>query len=53
MEVSGHRDHQWRDRDGRLSRADSRYSIDRFIDAKAHYLARSRLRNRAAVIWAQ
>jgi glycosyltransferase involved in cell wall biosynthesis len=42
---------QWRDREGRLSRADSRYTVERFLDAKAHYLARSRLRNRAAVIW--
>ncbi len=42
---------QWRDRAGRLSRADDRYAVERFLDAKAHYLARSRLRNRAAVIW--
>ncbi len=42
---------KWRDRDGRLSRADSRYTVERFLDAKAHYLARSRLRNRHAVIW--
>jgi glycosyltransferase involved in cell wall biosynthesis len=42
---------RWRDREGRLSRTDSRYAIGRFIDAKAHYLAKSRLRNRNAVIW--
>ncbi len=42
---------RWRDRDGRLSRADSRYTVERFLDAKAHYLARSWLRNRQAVIW--
>ena len=42
---------QWRDRQGRLSRADNRYAIERFIDAKAHFLARSRLHNREAVIW--
>lgn len=42
---------KWRDREGRLSRADNRYTIERFIDAKAHFLARSRLRNREAVIW--
>ena len=42
---------RWRDRRERLSRSDDRYDVDRFLDAKAHYLARSRLRNRAAVIW--
>jgi len=42
---------RWRDRDGRLSRSDPRYDIGRFIEAKAHFLARSRLRHRQAVIW--
>ena len=42
---------KWRDSEDRLSRADRRYAMDRFIDAKAHYLAKSQLRNRNAVIW--
>jgi glycosyltransferase involved in cell wall biosynthesis len=42
---------QWRDRERRLSRTDRRYASDRFVAAKAHFLARSRLRHRQAVIW--
>lgn len=42
---------RWRDHDGRLSRTDRRYTRAGFTRAKAHYLARTRLRRRAAVIW--
>jgi glycosyltransferase involved in cell wall biosynthesis len=42
----------WTDHDGRLSRVDRRYARDRFLDAKAHYLARGLLATaRQAVVW--
>ena len=40
----------WRDHPGRLSRGDSRYSVENFLRAKAFYLARGPLQNRDAVI---
>jgi glycosyltransferase involved in cell wall biosynthesis len=42
---------RWRDHARRLSRADERYALHAFTAAKAHYLARSRLQDRPAVIW--
>jgi glycosyltransferase involved in cell wall biosynthesis len=43
---------RWRDHDDRLTRTDSRYGLERFQAAKAHYLARGRLRSRGpVVIW--
>ncbi len=43
---------QWRDDDERLTRTDSRYSVENFLRAKAHYLSQGPLRNRDAVfIW--
>ncbi len=42
----------WRERPDRLTRADSRYSVENFLRAKAHYLARGPLTERDAVlIW--
>ncbi len=41
----------WRDRADRLSRTDSRYAQDAFHRCKAHYLARTFLRDRAAIVW--
>ncbi|MDH5654283.1 MAG: glycosyltransferase [Spirochaetia bacterium] len=41
---------KWRDHTGRLTRTDSRYSQKSFLKAKAHFLARSHLRDRAALI---
>lgn len=40
----------WRDSPTRLTRTDSRYSLENFIRAKAYYLARGPLKNRDAVI---
>ncbi len=42
---------RWRDWDGRLSRSESVYGIDRFLAAKAYYLARTHLEIRPAIIW--
>ena len=42
---------RWRDHDGRLTRNDERYSQDNFMQAKAHYLAQSRLHDKEVVIW--
>ena len=43
---------QWRDDGERLTRTDSRYSVENFLRAKAHYLLRGVLRDRDAVfIW--
>jgi glycosyltransferase involved in cell wall biosynthesis len=42
---------RWREHDQRLTRTDTRYDIKRFQAAKAHYLARDRLRGRPVVIW--
>jgi glycosyltransferase involved in cell wall biosynthesis len=42
----------WRDSEGRLSRTDARYAIDRFTDCKAHFLARGFLaRDETFVLW--
>ncbi len=41
---------QWRDRPDRITRTESRYSIENFLRAKAHYLARGPLENRDGVI---
>lgn len=40
----------WREHEGRLTRTDSRYSVENFLRAKAHYLAAGLLRGREAVI---
>ncbi len=42
---------RWRDHDHRLTRTDARYSLQRFQQAKAHYLARNRLPQRRLLIW--
>ena len=42
---------RWRDHPQRVTRADSRYALAAFTRAKAHFLARQPLRDRAAVIW--
>ncbi|MHC5019862.1 MAG: glycosyltransferase [Planctomycetota bacterium] len=42
----------WVDRDDRTSRVDGRYHRDRFIDAKAHYLAKGPLAEaKRALVW--
>jgi hypothetical protein len=40
----------WRDHPDRITRTDGRYSVENFLRAKAHYLARGPLRDRDAVI---
>lgn len=40
----------WREHDRRLTRTDSRYSVENFLRAKAHYLIQGPLRDREAVI---
>jgi cellulose synthase/poly-beta-1,6-N-acetylglucosamine synthase-like glycosyltransferase len=40
----------WRDHPTRITRTDSRYSIENFLRAKAHYLARGPLADRDGVI---
>ncbi len=40
----------WREHPQRLTRTDSRYSVENFIRAKAHYLSRGPLKDRDAVI---
>jgi glycosyltransferase involved in cell wall biosynthesis len=40
----------WREHAHRLTRTDSRYSVENFLRAKAHYLCRGPLRGRDAVI---
>ncbi len=43
---------RWRDHPGRATRTDGRYSVENFLRAKAHYLARGPLRDRdGLVIW--
>lgn len=42
---------RWRDHRERTSRRDPRYGQQAFMRAKAHYLARTILKNQAAVIW--
>jgi prepilin-type processing-associated H-X9-DG protein len=41
---------EWREHPSRLTRLDSRYSLENFLRAKAHYLARGPLHEREAVI---
>jgi glycosyltransferase involved in cell wall biosynthesis len=41
----------WRERSDRLSRVDVRYSTDAFTRCKAHYLARTLLVGRPAIVW--
>jgi glycosyltransferase involved in cell wall biosynthesis len=41
---------KWREYPQRLTRSDSRYSVENFLRAKAYYLARGPLANRDAVI---
>lgn len=41
---------EWREHPDRLTRTDGRYSLENFLRAKAHYLARGPLANRDAVI---
>lgn len=42
----------WRDSAGRLSRRDERYSVQRFVAAKAHFLAQGWLRERQRyILW--
>lgn len=42
----------WREHAGRLTRQDSRYAVENFIRAKAHYLCQGPLRGRDAVfLW--
>ena len=43
---------EWRERAERLTRTDGRYSLENFLRAKAHYLARGPLAGREAIlIW--
>lgn len=43
---------QWREHPDRATRTDSRYSVENFLRAKAHYLVRGPLADRAAVfVW--
>ena len=41
---------EWRDHPERITRTDGRYSVENFLRAKAHYLARGPLQDRDAVI---
>lgn len=41
---------EWRDHPARITRTDGRYSVENFLRAKAHYLARGPLQGRDAVI---
>jgi len=40
----------WREHPGRLTRTDSRYSVENFLRAKAHYLLQGPLRDAARVV---
>ena len=43
---------RWREHPGRATRTDSRYSVENFLRAKAHYLARGPLRDRDGLfVW--
>ena len=42
--------HEWREHPNRVTHIDSRYSLENFLRAKAHYLARGPLHGRDAVI---
>ncbi len=41
----------WRDHPVRATRTDSRYSVENFLRAKAHYLRRGPLAGRPAILW--
>jgi len=41
----------WRDGPDRLTRTDSRYSVENFLRAKSHYLARGPLAGRPVIMW--
>jgi glycosyltransferase involved in cell wall biosynthesis len=42
----------WREHPGRLTRQDSRYSLENFLRAKAHYLVKGPLQDRnALIVW--
>ena len=44
--------HEWRESEDRLTRTDSRYSVENFIRAKVHYLMRGPLKHRKqTIIW--
>ena len=42
--------HEWREGENRLTRTDSRYSVENFIRAKVHYLMRGPAKDRRQVI---
>jgi glycosyltransferase involved in cell wall biosynthesis len=42
--------HFWREHPGRLTRTDSRYSVENFLRAKAHYLCKDLIKGRDSVI---
>ena len=41
----------WREHPGRLTHTDSRYSVENFLRAKAHFLAAGPLRGREVFVW--
>lgn len=43
--------HFWRDHERRLTRTDERYATARFLDCKAHFLARGPLADRRVLLW--
>lgn len=42
---------RWREHESRLTHTDSLYGRERFMQAKAHYLVRHRLKGRPVIIW--
>jgi glycosyltransferase involved in cell wall biosynthesis len=42
--------HEWREGDDRLTRTDSRYSVENFIRAKVHYLMKGPLKDRRQIV---
>tara|TARA_A100001037_G_scaffold27533_1_gene22209 strand:- start:670 stop:1707 length:1038 start_codon:yes stop_codon:yes gene_type:complete len=43
--------HEWREGDSRLTRTDSRYSVENFIRAKVNYMMEGPLKGRELIIW--
>jgi len=41
----------WRDHPDRLSRTESRYANEQFLEAKAHFLSKTRIQGRDVLIW--
>jgi len=41
----------WREHEGRLTHTDSRYSVESFLRAKAHFLAAGPLESREVFVW--